>query len=86
MEHTTTVIKTGARVFLEEYGELVLTDLKKTGNVYHFWIESSAHVQFAADMADADYTVERLADRRQFNREAMALETEVSTVVDRRTS
>ena len=36
-------IKTGAVVYLEQYGEYILTDLKQLGPVYHFWIESERH-------------------------------------------
>lgn len=38
------VLRTGAIVYLENYGEFIRTDLKKTGNVYHFYIESEQHI------------------------------------------
>jgi hypothetical protein len=37
-------IKTGAHVYLAEYGEYIVTDLMLTGDVYHFDVVSPAHV------------------------------------------
>lgn len=37
-------LRTGAVIYLENYGEFIRTDLKKTGNVYHFHILSEQHI------------------------------------------
>ena len=38
-----TCIKTGATVYVENYGEYIHTDLMKTDSVYHFYIMSEDH-------------------------------------------
>lgn len=39
-----TCIRTGAIVYLPQYGEFITTDLKQHGDVFYCWIESAAHI------------------------------------------